>query len=57
MFNKHSDAGYFQAMEGIRRKTLVFGEKTLLSEFRMEKGDAADGNGPQRIIDPLWQDR
>jgi quercetin dioxygenase-like cupin family protein len=38
MFTKHSDAGVIQALEGIQRKTLVFGEKTLLTEFKMEKG-------------------
>jgi quercetin dioxygenase-like cupin family protein len=38
MFSKHSEEGFIQAMEGIRRKTLVYGEKTLLSVFRMEKG-------------------
>jgi quercetin dioxygenase-like cupin family protein len=38
MFIKHSESGFTQALEGIRRKTLVHGEKTLLTEFRMEKG-------------------
>ena len=38
MFTKKSDSGYIAMMEGIERKTLVFGEKTLLSEFLLEKG-------------------
>jgi quercetin dioxygenase-like cupin family protein len=32
--------GYIKALEGVERKTLVFGEKTLLTEFRLEKGKA-----------------
>ena len=30
--------GYIKVVEGVERKTLVYGEKTLLSEFRLEKG-------------------
>jgi quercetin dioxygenase-like cupin family protein len=33
-----SGKGYIKVVDGIERKTLVFGEKTLLSEFRLEKG-------------------
>ncbi|MCD4717224.1 MAG: cupin domain-containing protein [Desulfobacterales bacterium] len=38
MFYKKSDEGYNEALEGIRRKTLVYGEKTLMCEFRLDKG-------------------
>jgi len=38
MFYKKNDEGYRQVMEGIRLKTLVHGEKTLLCEFRIKKG-------------------
>ncbi len=38
MFYKKSDEGYTEALEGIRRKTLVYGEKTLMCEFRLDKG-------------------
>ena len=38
MFTKHNSEGFIQALDGIRRKTLVYGENTLLAEFRMEKG-------------------
>ena len=38
MFYKKSDDGYREALEGIRLKTLVYGEKTLMSEFRLDKG-------------------
>jgi quercetin dioxygenase-like cupin family protein len=38
MFYKKNDGGYRQVMEGIRLKTLVHGEKTLLCEFRIKKG-------------------
>ena len=38
MFYKKNDAGYRQVIKGIRLKTLVHGEKTLLCEFRIKKG-------------------
>lgn len=36
MFYKGQDSGYRQMLPGIKLKTLVHGEKTLCSEFRME---------------------
>jgi quercetin dioxygenase-like cupin family protein len=38
MFYKSNRDGYKQILPGIRIKTLVYGEKSLLSEFRMERG-------------------
>lgn len=38
MFQKGSDTGYLPALQGIVRKTLVHGEKTLMTEFRLDKG-------------------
>ncbi len=38
MFEKRSDTGYLPAVEGIDRKTLAYGDKTLLTEFRMRRG-------------------
>lgn len=38
MFQKGNDDGYQVVLEKIRQKTLVFGEKTLLTEFRLEQG-------------------
>ena len=38
MFTKSNRDGYKQILPGIQLKTLVFGDKSLLSEFRMEKG-------------------
>ncbi len=35
MFYTNDREGYKQAAPGIRMKTLVYGEKTLLAEFRM----------------------
>jgi quercetin dioxygenase-like cupin family protein len=40
MFQQHSESGYEQASEGVQRKTLVYGERTLAVEFRMEKGQS-----------------
>lgn len=38
MFTKKSDEGFRTPIEGIHYKTLAYGEKTLLAEFRLEKG-------------------
>jgi len=38
MFEKHSETGYKLAIQGIRQKTPVYGEKTLMTEFLLEKG-------------------
>ncbi len=38
MFYKKEETGYRTVMEGVRLKTLVHGEKTLLCEFRLERG-------------------
>ena len=38
MFYKKSDSGYKTALKGVRYKTLAFGEKTHLTEFRLAKG-------------------
>jgi quercetin dioxygenase-like cupin family protein len=38
MFTKKSTEGYTSPLEGIEHKTLVYGEKTLMTEFRLKKG-------------------
>ena len=38
MFKRHSESGYRSSLKGIEQKTLVYGEKTLLSEFLLRKG-------------------
>jgi quercetin dioxygenase-like cupin family protein len=38
MFGKKSGSGYQEALAGIRQKTLVWGEKTLMTEFILQKG-------------------
>ncbi len=38
MFEKRSDVDYHPALDRIERKTLVYGEKTLMMEFRLRKG-------------------
>ncbi|MBU2514725.1 cupin domain-containing protein [bacterium] len=38
MFTKKSEEGYKTPLDGIHFKTLSYGEKTLLAEFRLEKG-------------------
>lgn len=40
MFYKKSGSGYKDALPGIQLKTLVYGEKTLFTEFNLQK--AAD---------------
>ncbi|MBI9085209.1 MAG: cupin domain-containing protein [Desulfobacterales bacterium] len=38
MFCKANESGYKTPVDGIRQKTLVYGDKTLLCEFRLDKG-------------------
>ena len=38
MFNKSSKQGYRDPLPGVRIKTLVYGEKTLMTEFLLAKG-------------------
>jgi len=38
MFYKSSKEGYPTPLTGIEQKTLVHGEKTLMAEFRLQKG-------------------
>ena len=38
MFYTASDSGFRQALPGVRLKTLVYGDKTLLVEFRLTAG-------------------
>ena len=38
MFNKRSDEGYLNPIGGIEQKTLVYGKRTLMTEFRLRKG-------------------
>ena len=38
MFQKHGERGYTAAIPGVEQKTLVYGERTLMTEFVMKKG-------------------
>ncbi|MDX2498686.1 MAG: cupin domain-containing protein [Desulfobacterales bacterium] len=38
MFYKRVNSGYKQALKGVELKTLVYGDKTLCTEFRLEMG-------------------
>ncbi len=38
MFYKHNPDGYKPILEGIQIKTLVYGDQSLLTEFRLGKG-------------------
>jgi quercetin dioxygenase-like cupin family protein len=40
MFYKQDNTGYRQAVKGVWIKTLVYGERTLFVEFRLEAGNA-----------------
>jgi quercetin dioxygenase-like cupin family protein len=40
MFEKRSDGGYRPVLDGINRKTLVHGDKTLMTEFVLRKGSS-----------------
>ncbi len=36
MFQKHDESGYSLPIPGIEQKTLVYGEKTLITEFLLK---------------------
>lgn len=38
MFQKKNNEGYISAVPGIAMKTLVYGKKTSMSEFQLQKG-------------------
>jgi quercetin dioxygenase-like cupin family protein len=38
MFTKSKNDGYTQVLQGVKLKTLVHGDKTLFTEFRLEQG-------------------
>ncbi len=40
MFARFDSDGYREALPGIRMKTIVYGDKTLMTEFRMEAGSS-----------------
>ncbi len=47
MFNKAENSGYRNMMAGIEMKTLVYGQTTLMAEYRLEKGSLLpDHNHP-----------
>ena len=39
MFYKRDRSGYREPVKGVALKTLVYGEKTLLTEFRLQAGN------------------
>ncbi|WP_321429131.1 cupin domain-containing protein [uncultured Methanolobus sp.] len=39
MFCKHSNEGYKEVLPGIMMKTIVYGDKTLMTEFLLQKGN------------------
>lgn len=38
MFNRSDADGYKDPLDKVKMKTLVYGDKTLLTEFKLEKG-------------------
>lgn len=40
VFARHATEGYADPLPGVRRKTLAFGERTLMTEFRLAKDSA-----------------
>ncbi|MBK7542617.1 MAG: cupin domain-containing protein [Candidatus Competibacteraceae bacterium] len=40
MFNTYNDSGYNELLPGIRQKTLIFGENTLMAEFILTRGSS-----------------
>lgn len=40
MFNRHEENRYIEVLPGIRMKTTVHGDRTLMTEFVMKKGSS-----------------
>lgn len=38
MYKRSSTSGYKDVLDNIQQKTLAYGEKTLMAEFRLEQG-------------------
>lgn len=58
MFEKRNNSGYQPALDGVERKTLVYGERTLMTEFRLRKGSALPRHAhPHEQIGWLLQGR
>ena len=38
MFKVHDDNDFKEVLQGIQLKTLVYGERTMMTEFRLDKG-------------------
>ncbi|PKL39839.1 MAG: cupin domain-containing protein [Spirochaetae bacterium HGW-Spirochaetae-1] len=38
MFSKKSDDGYKKPLAGVEMKTIAYGDNTLMTEFRLERG-------------------
>ena len=38
MFAEHNEIGYLRVLDKIERKTLVYGNQTLMCEFRLQQG-------------------
>jgi quercetin dioxygenase-like cupin family protein len=38
MFNKNVESGFKDLLAGIKLKTLVYGQKTMMTQFRLDKG-------------------
>ncbi len=49
MFYKKTDSGFRGALEGVNFKTLVFGEMTLLAEFKLSEGSTVPEHSPLPI--------
>jgi len=44
MFTPHAADGFVEAAPGVQRKTLCFGERTTLTEFRLTRGGRLPGH-------------
>lgn len=58
MFATKSDRGYINVVDGVKRKTLVHGKNTLMTEFLLERGkNLPNHSHPQEQIGYLVSGR
>lgn len=44
MFTQANHTPFHDVVQGVEKRTLVYGEKTLMTEFRLQKGSAVPGH-------------
>ncbi|MCP3876241.1 MAG: hypothetical protein GY699_24250 [Desulfobacteraceae bacterium] len=55
MFNKNRSEGYRSTIKGIKQKTLVYGENTLMTELKLLRGGLWSNLDYYNIKEKAWR--